>query len=223
VPAGDTTLRVTRLDGGVLVLEGGGLAAAFLRQEQGQVDAGPRGSITGEDVASLNRMGARSPHGRWSDVLDRRLSWLDAIDPRLDLIAAGRREWVAAGGGELVAGALTALIGPGRGLAVVTKLLHLKRPRLFPMLDQLVVEMLGARISADAPAAVKAKQATELVAHLRDQGRANLPALRRIRSSVAAGGVDHSLVRILDAVLWYAHPAAASPGLRRQFSCGPIE
>jgi uncharacterized protein DUF6308 len=223
VPTGETTLRVRRLDGGVLVLDGGALAAALLRKEQGQADAGPRASITREDLAALNRMGARSPQGRWADVLGRRLPWLDAIDPQLDLIATGRREWAAAGGGDLVADALAALVRPGRGLAVVTKLLHLKRPRLFPMLDQFVVEMLGARISADAPAAVRAEHATELVVHLRDEGRANLPALRRIRSGVAGPGVDPSLVRILDAVLWSAHPAAGSPGLRRQFSIGPIE
>jgi hypothetical protein len=33
VPTGETTLRVRRLDGGVLVLDGGALAAALLRKE----------------------------------------------------------------------------------------------------------------------------------------------------------------------------------------------
>jgi hypothetical protein len=58
----------------------------------------------------------------------------------------------------------------------------------------------------------------ELVAHLREQGRANLRVLRRVRSALAADGKQRSLVRIFDAVLWLAHPGAVLPGAERVIS-----
>ena len=42
-----------------------------------------------------------------------------------------------------VEAAFAAMCGPYRGLSVVSKMLHLKRPRLIPLLDALVVEQLG--------------------------------------------------------------------------------
>lgn len=42
----------------------------------------------------------------------------------------------------------TALIGiaaPGRNVSVATKMMHLKRPKLFPVLDALVVQSIGGK------------------------------------------------------------------------------
>ena len=58
--------------------------------------------------------------------------------PRLDLIETGQARWAAVGGDELVRAALAATLGHGRGASVATKLLHLKRPRLYPILDAYV-------------------------------------------------------------------------------------
>jgi hypothetical protein len=144
---------------------------------------------------------------------------LTAIDPGLDLIEADDEAWKAADAERLVGAALTASIGQGRGVSVATKMLHLKRPRLFPVLDQLVAEMVGARISPDAPSDLRAQQATRLVLHLREQGRNNVRVLRGIQAMLAGEKIERSLVRILDAILWLSHPAAGIGGTRRIFEC----
>ena len=102
----------------------------------------------------------------------------------IDLIEDDDARWEAVGGQRLVGDALAAIVGPNRNVGVATKMLHLKRPRLFPILDKLVVEMLTGGISQDATADVRAGQAAGLVACLRLEGRANLHALRASRRSL---------------------------------------
>lgn len=152
----------------------------------------------------------------WASILDRPLPWLAAIDPDLDLIEAGDALWRRRSAEELVRAALAGTIAPRRGLAVSTKLLHLKRPRLFPILDELVAVMLGANVAAATPQR-KLETAMELVLHLRDEGRRNLEALRSIQTALP---VERSLVRILDAVLWLSHPAAGLRGVVRVLQVG---
>jgi hypothetical protein len=227
--SGETTVEIARLDGGLIVLDGGALANAFFAADEGSVGGESAASPTDStavdvieirDVETLNRkMRARTPQGRWASITGRRLSWLGEIDPALDLIEAEVGEWEAADAERLIGAALAAVVGEGRGVSVSTKMLHLKRPRLFPMLDQLVIEMLGAGISPGAPADVRAHQATRLVVHLRDEGRHNLSALRAIQAQLEVGAAERSLVRILDAILWLSHPAAGSPGRPRVFGC----
>jgi hypothetical protein len=199
------------------------LAEAFFAADQGSVGVDGLGAldrIETSDIHALNRtMRARSAHTSWAAITGVRLPWLGRIDPALDLIEDDDTRWEAAGGQRLVADALAAVVGPSRNVAVATKMLHLKRPRLFTMLDKLVVEMLGGGISQDAAADVRAEQAAALVAHLRAEGRANLRALRTIHAQLARRGAPHSLVRILDAVLWFAHPAARVSGVARVLEC----
>ena len=100
------------------------------------------------------------------------------------------------------------------------KLLHLKRPRLFPILDRFVVDMLGARFSVGAEAADKAEDAANLIFHLRGEARANLPALRAIQLGLNREGLRVSVVRILDSIFWSCHPAAGSAATTgRTFRC----
>jgi len=209
-----TTLRIARLDGGTLLLEAASLARAFF------VSAGfeefDRGAATTDpdkietpDVALLNQvMRVRTAHANWDSFVGAPLPFLAAIPHDLDLIASSDADWEQTEGARLVRDALDALVGSRRGLAVVTKVLHLKRPRLFPMLDRLVVEMLGSSIPTSAPSAARAGHASELVVHLRIQGRRNEPALRQTQELLRRETIDRSLVRILDAVLWSSHPAA---------------
>jgi hypothetical protein len=220
------TIRVERLDGELLVLDGLGLARGFFAGEassEGEVafDAlaglGNGERIELADVIAMNRtMRARSPHRVWAELIDAEAPWLSNVPADLDLLETGDRRWRADGGDQLVKEALAATIGPGRGLAVATKLLHLKRPRLFPMLDRLVAELLGAGAPDDPRADQRVETAVALTRLIRSEGRRNLEPLRGIRDALSSSdGTQRSLVRLLDAILWSAHPAAGVGRSRR--------
>lgn len=223
-----TKLRIDRLDGERLVLDGLGLARNFFLNDPSSIGPGSYDSLAGRgegsrittsDIEAINRtMRARSSHQWWEPILNRDLDWLTALDPTLDLIGASDDEWRAVEGESLTAAALAAAIGPHRGPSVASKVLHLKRPRLFPVLDDFVAVMLGVNMPDDAPRARRVKIAVDLVLHLRAQGRANLEQLQTIHSSLVAQGVDRSLVRILDAIVWFSHPAAGIPNVERQIT-----
>lgn len=223
------TIRIGRLDGGLLVIDGAALSTAFFTQDPSSLGVGSYDSLAGRthidmietsDIEALNRtMRARTAHGRWAPIAQTPLPWLTEIDPGLDLIEADDARWASAEAERLIGSALVAVVGEGRGVSVATKMLHLKRPRLFPILDQLVAEMLGMRISPDAPAEVRARQAARLIVHLRAQGRNNIRPLREIQAELAGQAFERSLVRILDAILWLSHPAASIAGVRRIFEC----
>jgi Family of unknown function (DUF6308) len=168
---------------------------------------GERDRITRSDIVAINTtMRARSPHTAWESLIteNRPLPWLAALDPAWDLVELDDEPWQTRAR-SAVEVALVAATGPGRGIAVGTKVLHLKRPRMFPVLDRLVLEQLGATESIPAMAVVE---------HLRAEGRRNLTELRAVQSAVAAH-YERSLVRILDILLWATHPAAGlSPWLR---------
>jgi uncharacterized protein DUF6308 len=221
MPDDPILLRVARLDGDELALDGA-LARELLARERDPATRGAPHRIGAADVTELNRMGARSPAARWADLVDARLPWLRAIPPDLDLIEADDAAWEAAPGERLVADALRATLGPGRSVSVATKMLYLKRPRLFPMLDGLVAELLGGPVTAEAPGA-RADQAMRLVLHVRGEGRRNLDALAALQERLAVEGIRRSLVRILDAALWLSHPAAGLPGVRRRLGVGLLD
>ena len=171
-----------------------------------------RDMITASDVAVINQfMGARTAYARWEPILNKRRRWIQELDPRLDLIATGDRNWRSREGDRLVHRALAGILGPGRNIAVATKVLHLKWPRLFPILDRFVVELLGGRFSAEADE--RAQDAAELILHMRQEARRNLPVLRTVQVGLRADGRTLSLVRVLDSILWAAHPAANSEAL----------
>jgi hypothetical protein len=213
------SIRIERLDHELLVLDGLAMARGFFAGD-GESDApGVLGSperVELADVIAMNStMRSRSPHRVWADVVDVDAPWLSAIPTDLDLVETGDTAWRTADGDELVAGALAATIGPGRGMAVATKLLHLKRPRLFPMLDRLVAEMLGLGLADDPRPAQRVDAAVRLTRTIRTEGRRNLEPLRAVRKALSADGTNRSLVRILDAILWFAHPAARVAGTSR--------
>jgi len=212
--ASEPSLRIARLDGGELLLDGGGLAAAFFGNDAGLSLAGHgvADRIDTADVEALNRMGARSPHALWAPLVGVELPWLRATPVDLDLIETGEARWRAVGGDQLVRASLAATLGPGRGASAATKLLHLKRPRLYPMLDAYVAQLLGQPVTAETTEG-RTEQAARLILHLRREGRRNLAALRAVRKELSGAG---SLIRILDAVLWLAHPGAG--GVPRRFT-----
>lgn len=210
------TVVIRRLTSGpTLVIEDAEqLALDFMRHDASSQPGGyddlaghgERDRITRSDIVAINTtMRARSPHTAWDTLITdpRPLPWLTGIDPDWDLLELDGDLWGRAR--PAVEAALAAATGPGRGLSVGTKVLHLKRPTMFPVLDRLVLEQLGA---------TEATLALNVVEHLRSEGRRNLEPLREIQAAVRPH-YPRTLVRILDVLIWTTHPAAGlSPSLR---------
>jgi hypothetical protein len=222
---GDATLTVDRLDGERLTTDGLSLARAFFISDPSSLGPSSYDALAGHgdvdqirtlDVETLNRtMRARSKHAWWAPITDQVLVWLEAIPHDLDLIEADGDLWEARRGAHLARQALAAAIGPHRGAAVATKMLHLKRPKFFPVLDDLVAQMLGVNAPGNPTREQRVETAHRLLLHLREEGRRNLRALQLIQRNLRAEGIDRSLVRILDAILWFSHPAAGIPNAPR--------
>jgi Family of unknown function (DUF6308) len=217
-------LHVQREDGERLVLGGLGLARAFFIADPsaklGGYDSlaglGDPNRVVLEDVVAMNTtMRSRSKHSLWDAVLASDQQWLSTIPSDLDLIEADVDEWTAVNGDALLAAAIGACIHPGIGLAGATKLLHLKRPRLMPILDQLVAEMMGVSLPASPTPEQRVRIAQQLASAIRREGRRNLMALQRIQAELAKSGVIRPLIRIFDAILWFSHPAASVTGAKR--------
>jgi hypothetical protein len=86
---------------------------------------------------------------------------------------------------------------------VVTKVLHIKRPRLIPVMDSVVISQLGARVSSDVTTWADA------IGQVRAVGRADLTELQAVRDHLVAAGLgSRGLVRILDALLWVSSQGA---------------
>ncbi len=204
------TVTIARMGPGPsLAIEGAGrLAFDFFTLDAssapgGYDDLAGRGEpdrVTDADIVAINTtMRARSAHSAWADLTEHHgpLPWLVDLDPTWDLIALDEETWTRTAQAAMAA-AIAATVARGRGLSVATKVLHVKRPGLFPVLDSLVLQQLGATESV-APVAI--------VKHLRVEGRRNLDALRAIQAALRPAH-ERSLVRILDALLWSSHPAA---------------
>lgn len=209
-----TTIVVGRLDGGSrLVIEHAErLAFDFFTNDASSTGDDPYDAwagrtepnrITTDDLHAINRtMRARSPLTAWSDFTrpdEPPLAWLSALPTDVGLFDLDDAEWDRAGYDALLGAVFTGIVGPYRNLAVATKVLHLKRPRLFPVLDRLVVEQIGGI----------GKPAMTMMRHLRAQGRANCPGLSSIQADLEKAHLTRTHVRILDALLWASHSASS--------------
>src|SRR5687767_14322077 len=100
---------------------------------------------------------------------------------------------------DLVQDAVAEIVSvKGRGVAQATKTLHLKRPRLVPVIDSFVAGALGARLSTEAPAPTRVVQARGILEHLRHAGVVLRPQLEQVDAHLRSVGIERSLVRILD-------------------------
>lgn len=154
--------------------------------------------ITDDDVTAVNQtMAARTSHKHWKAFTDAPIdaSWLTALDPGWDLYAMSETEWRQHVVHKQLEAAFEAVIGPYRRPAVATKVLHIKRPRLIPVCDSYVARTLGVEL-------LDSEGLLRLVMHLHKQGQANLEALLAIQTLLSDVGIDRTLVRILDALLW---------------------
>lgn len=159
-------------------------------------------SFTEDDLTLINRtMMARTAHKHWTDFTGasgQELAWLQALRPDWDLIAMSGEEWSAANCERHITTALEQMMGRYRRAATVTKLLHLKRPRLIPICDSYVASILGHN-PLDVP------RASQLIAAVRDVGRDNRAALEEVSARLRSLGIERSLIRILDALLWSSY------------------
>lgn len=163
--------------------------------------------VTRSDIVAINTtMRARSPHTAWDALIGTSAPqrWLEAVLPDWGLIELDDETWQRRAR-PAVEAAITATVGAGRGLSVATKVLHLKRPKMFPVLDSLVLEQLGVTDSVGP---------MRVIDHMRAEGIRNQTELRAIQISIEKH-YARSLVRILDVLLWAGHPAAGlAPTLR---------
>lgn len=143
-------------------------------------------------------MGARSSYSNWTRLFKRRsLPALQAIGPGIDVFLTSDREWAARRVLDNLASLFGLVIGKGIGVAVATKVLHLKRPRLIPVCDSYVFRLMGIP-GHDAGTAVA------LVECLRSLRAQWTPPLQQLQRSLKEQGYDRSLVRIADALMWSA-------------------
>jgi hypothetical protein len=158
-----------------------GFLAGDLRARPGrynhQAGRGDRDAITLDDIALVNStMRSRSEHARWLPTMDADQGWLSRIPDELDIVEADDAEWAHADGARLVNDAIPHCIRPYIALARATKGLHLKRPRAFPVLDELALQMMGVPVPTQLTARVGAAQ--------------RVIARRRIAPSPAPGSPD---------------------------------
>lgn len=155
--------------------------------------------IEAKDVDAINStMRARSPQKAWAALKGRELPWLKAISPSRDLAKLDDDAWKDEAASALET-AFFALLQKGRGVSMSTKMLHLKRPRLVPVLDSLVVAQLRS------PMPTTPAKAVVVIDHVRRVVNENSAVLQQIIDYLRLHGVDRSPVRVLDALLWGSH------------------
>lgn len=171
-----------------------------------QADTVLRDRVVEGDVRAVNSsMAARTSLGTWRPIIEAsEWAWLTDLDAEWDLVDMGDDEWATHNVSGRLHAAFSAAQRPGLQAAVVTKVLHIKRPRLIPVLDSLVMDQIAGRTTGDVLSWVTA------VEHLRHIGRQNLIGMRSIDEHLRERGIaDRSLARILDSLLWSSAPGSA--------------
>ena len=157
--AGDPiTVTIRRVDSGPPFIIHGAqwVAETFFRLDRSavgpksydaRVASCPKDRFELADLRAVNgSMATRMPERWWIELLDGvPRSWLTALDPTWTLLDLSDAEWNEGQVTDRLRAALDKMVGDHRGLSVATKLLHLKRPALVPILDSLVVDQLGGR------------------------------------------------------------------------------
>jgi hypothetical protein len=165
----------------------------------------PKNSFVSADLTSINTtMTMRTSHKHWTQfTTGNSLPWLRRIPLDWDLVGMSPAEWQNEGCQSAMDAAVRQMNGPFRRAAGVTKLLHLKRPRLFPICDSYVMAMMG-RTAWDA------RTTNLLIADIRDVVYANADALDAISAQLSNIGISRTKARIFDAILWFDAPSAST-------------
>jgi Family of unknown function (DUF6308) len=142
----------------------------------------------------------------WEDLYtDEPLHWLVDLDEDWDLVTMPPEVWEEQQVAAKIEAAIMAIIGPrAAGVAQATKLLHLKRPRLVPVVDSYVAKAVGQRLKDEKPKPERAAQARMIIEHLRAEGVRLRPELEAIQGHLAVAElpVNRSRARVLDVLLW---------------------
>jgi len=164
-------------------------------------------SITEEDITVANGFGARTSKETWhKHNLLAHLAELETLDPNWDLFEnVGEEVWQSRK--RALRNVLERVMGEnGSGIAMSsgTKVLHLKRPKLIPICDSVVV----ARIAGRSLRGTKVEQTIECINIIRKIGQNNIEEIEtaadHLRSLGEENAYSHiSPLRILDAVLWF--------------------
>lgn len=163
--------------------------------------ASPPNRVIDADVSAINvTMGARSPHRDWNTLIKRGdLPELRALRRDLDLFQTPDPMWARERVPNRLAALFKAFIGKGIGIARATKLLHIKRSALIPVCDSYVLSLMGIPdVGADSGVA--------LVEHLRSVRSDLLPTLMECQVRLRQQGLERTLVRIVDSLIWSAYP-----------------
>lgn len=161
----------------------------------------PANRIVLEDVVSINRtMRARSAHTRWAALIESGdLPELAAVDPGWDSFLTADDEWDGNDVPERVASLVEAVLCRGIGVSVATKILHIKRPAVVPICDSYVLQLMGIPERGGASVAA-------MIQHLRESRAGLLATLSDIQRRLSQAGIDRTLVRITDVLIWGSHP-----------------
>jgi hypothetical protein len=156
------------------------------------------------DVEIINGpMRARSPYEAWEPLFGRSPEWLTTLGAAWDLVDDSPEKWATNECARLLTRAIDATSVKRVGRAMATKVLHMKRPRLVPILDSLVVEAVGGSAGEEPTPTVV------LVDQLRLVATANGASLSFIKKQLAGLPFQPSKARILDAILWTSHPQSS--------------
>lgn len=161
----------------------------------------PANRIIPEDVRAINAtMRARSPLRDWKEIISRGdLPELAAVDVSWDLFRTVNREWNDRDIPAKLAALFETLLGKGIGISRATKVLHIKRPHLIPVCDSYVLRLMGIPGKGAA-------SAVALIQHLRSLRNELRPALVQVQRELRKRGVDRTLVRVADALMWSSYP-----------------
>ena len=216
------TVEIPRADGDVLrVDDAAALAEVFFATEVSSLGAGSYDARTltthpeqvdREDVTVLNRSfrAMIMKTQLWRPLMEvGDLPWLVALGRDWDLVTMPADEWEDLEVIDRITEAIEAVVSvKGRGVAQATKLLHLKRPRLVPVIDSFVARALGAPLSTEASAAVRVAQARRIVEHFRTAADQVRPQVEQVAAHLQVAGIERSLMRILDALIWCSEAEA---------------
>ena len=214
-PGGPTRIVVERLRSlpPLVVEDGLAVASCFFENDPSTVEGGfdewvaqnNPNRFERKDIEVINSgMRARSPYGPWERLYGRKHDWLLRLLPEWDLAETAPDEWSAADCTRFLCIAIEKTTVKSVGRAMATKVLHMKRPRLVPILDRLVVETVGGSNDWKSPTPTAA-----LVDHLRLVATDNAAALQDIQARLTGLAFQPTKVRILDAILWTAHPQSS--------------
>jgi hypothetical protein len=141
----------------------------------------------------------------WEDLYTEETPpWLAALDQDWDLVTTPPEVWEEADIPGKIKTAIGAIIeARPAGVAQATKLLHMKRRHLVPVVDY-VKRAVHGQLSDTAAKPRRGAQATVIIEHLRAEGRRLRPQLEAIQGHLAVAEipVHRSLARILDVLLW---------------------